>query len=81
MLIRRRPADALAHEARQLAARENTRLRELIESGMRAALRERREPAALRLRDAGFRGRGLRREFRDADGERIRAAAYESRGS
>lgn len=77
-------ADALAREARQLAARENTTLRELIESGLRAVLRERRERrkrAEFRLRDASFGGKGLQREFRDADGERIRAAAYEGRGT
>ncbi len=74
-------ADALAQEARQLAARENTTLRELIESGLRAVLRERRKRAAFRLRDVSFGGKGLQREFRDADGERIRAAAYEGRGT
>ena len=34
-------ADAIAREARELAARENTTLRELIESGLRVILRER----------------------------------------
>lgn len=74
-------ADALAREAKELAARENTTLRELIESGLRAILRERRSKHAFRLRDASFRGNGLRPEFRGADWERIRDAAYEGRGT
>jgi hypothetical protein len=74
-------ADSLAREARELAARENTTLRELIEAGLRAVLKERRKRAAFRLRDASQGGRGLQPEFRDAGWEKLRDAAYEGRGS
>jgi hypothetical protein len=74
-------ADALAREVKELAARENTTLRELVESGLRLVLRERRKKPAFRLRGASFRGNGLQAEFRGADWERIRDATYEGRGT
>jgi hypothetical protein len=74
-------ADSLAREAKNLAAREGTTLRELIEAGLRAVLKERRRQGAFRLRDVSFAGNGLRPEFRGADWERIREAAYEGRGT
>lgn len=74
-------SDALAREAKELAARERTTLRELIEAGLRMMLRERRKRTAFRLRDVSFRGNGLQAEFRGADWERIREAAYEGRGT
>jgi len=74
-------SDSLAREAKALAAHEGTTLRDLIESGLRAVLRERRTKAAFQLRDASYRGNGLQAEFRGADWERIREAAYEGRGT
>jgi hypothetical protein len=74
-------ADALAREAKELAGRERTTLRELIDAGLRAILRERRKAPAFRLRDASFGGNGLQPEFRGVDWERIREAAYEGRGT
>ena len=73
-------SDALADEAKAVAAREKTTLRALIEAGLRQVLRERRRKARFRLRDASFRGRGLQPEFREGDWQRIREAAYEGRG-
>jgi hypothetical protein len=72
--------DQLAEEAKAVAARENTTLRELIEAGLRLVLRERRRKGGFKLRDASFRGNGLQPEFRDAGWDRIREAAYEGRG-
>ena len=71
----------MAREAKALAAREHTTLRELIEAGLRAILRERRKKGGFRLRDASFGGNGLQAEFRGADWERLREAAYEGRGT
>jgi hypothetical protein len=73
-------SDQLAEEAKRLAARENTTLRELIEAGLRLILRQRLRGTPFKLRDASFRGRGLQPEFRDAGWDRIREAAYEGRG-
>jgi hypothetical protein len=73
-------SDALAKEAKAIARRERTTLRALIEAGLRQLLRGRRRRESFELRDASFRGRGLQPEFRDADWQRIREAAYEERG-
>lgn len=73
-------SDRLAEEAKALAARENTTLRDLIEAGLRSVLRERRRRRPFKLRDASLGGRGLQPEFRDAGWERMREAAYEGRG-
>ncbi len=69
-------SDALARDAKDLAARENTTLRALIEAGLRMVLRERRRRGRFRLKDGSFGGRGLQPEFRDATWEQIREAAY-----
>lgn len=74
-------SEALVREAKALAAREHTTLRELIEAGLRAVLRERRRKTDFRLRDASVGGNGLQAEFRGGDWERVREAAYEGRGT
>jgi len=74
-------ADALAREAKELAARENTTLRELVEAGLRTVLSQRRKRAVFRLRDASFAGRGITPEFRDAGWDEIRDAIYKGRGA
>lgn len=73
-------SDSLAREAKALAAREKTTLRQLIETGLRQVLRERRTRPGFELRDASFRGRGLQPEFRNASWQQVREAAYEERG-
>ena len=74
-------SDSLADEARAVARREKTTLRELIETGLRLVLRERMRRGRFRLRDASFRGEGLQPEFRDENWQRMRDAAYEDRGA
>ena len=73
-------ADSLLDQARELAVRENTTLRALVEAGLRQVIDERTSQPPFRLRDASFRGRGLQPEFRDARWESIRQAAYGDRG-
>ena len=43
-------------------------------------MRDDGQPQRFVLRDASVAGRGLQREYRDADWARIREAAYEDRG-
>lgn len=74
-------ADPLLREAKRFAAREHSTLRELIEAGLRLVLNERRAKAVFQLRDASFKGRGLQPEFRGADWEKIRDAAYDGSGA
>jgi Arc/MetJ family transcription regulator len=73
-------SDPLLAAARRQAARDRTTLRELVEAGLRSVLKERRRRSHFQLRDASFEGDGLSAEFKNADWERIREAAYEGRG-
>ena len=73
-------SDDLARKARAHAASEGTTLRALVERGLRQVLRADRKPHRFKLRDASVGGLGLQAEFRDADWQRIREAAYEGRG-
>jgi hypothetical protein len=76
------PASLLS-EAKEVAAREGTTLRELVEAGLRTVLdrRQRGRDVGFRLRDASVDGHGLQPEFRNADWERIRDATYSGRGA
>ena len=71
--------DALLAEAKAVAAREETTLRELVEAGLRRVLAERRQrQAPFRLRRVTVKGRGLRPEWRDADWTLLRDAVYDT---
>ena len=74
-------ADALLEEAKRVAAGDGITLRELIEAGLRQALKSRRRAGAFKLRKASFRGKGLQPTLRGAPWERLRELAYEGRGS
>lgn len=75
--------DVLLAEAKELAAREGTTLRALVESGLRSVVGRRLHgrDARFQLRDASVDGRGLRPEFRDASWERVRDETYDGRGA
>jgi hypothetical protein len=74
-------ADGLLEEAKKVAAREGTTLRALVEAGLRATLRGRRQPAKFRLRVVTFKGDGMRAELGDGAWERLRDIVYEGRGA
>ena len=74
-------ADTLLAEARQLATHDQTTLRSLVEEGLRQILRARRQAPRFRLREASFRGKGLRPHIGEGDWDTIRAMAYEGRGA
>ncbi len=68
--------DPLLREARKLAARERTTLRALVERGLRRVVAEGKRKPAFPLREASFRGRGLRAEFRDLEWQQLRELVY-----
>ncbi|REJ73716.1 MAG: DUF2191 domain-containing protein [Acidobacteria bacterium] len=74
-------ADALAAQAKEIAARDGTTLRALLEAGLRLVIEQRSSQPRFRLRDASLGGRGLRPEIRDADWEGVRDLIYRGRGS
>lgn len=72
-------SDALLDEAKRVASRESSTLRELIEEGLRRSLDERRKRKGFRLRRASYRGKGLQPGV-SSDWAELRQAAYEGRG-
>ncbi|HEV2303519.1 MAG TPA: hypothetical protein VGR91_18295 [Stellaceae bacterium] len=73
-------SDPLLLEARELAARQGVTFRTLVERGLRRLVAETKTDAPFRLRRASFKGRGLRKDLREAAWEKQRARAYEGRG-
>jgi hypothetical protein len=73
-------ADPLLREARKIAVRERTTLRELVEQGLRRVIEERARKPAFRLRKASVKGHGLRPELADGGWDRLRDLIYEGRG-
>ena len=73
-------AEPLLREAKEVAAREGTTLRELIEAGLRRTIDERRGEPSFRLRRASFKGKGLQAHVPEGDWEALRELAYEGRG-
>lgn len=71
-------ADPLFEAAKELAERERTTLRALIEEGLRVVLAGKAQAKPFKLRDMTFKGcQGLSPEYADADWNRIRDAAYD----
>jgi len=69
-------ADDLLKRSQQLAKREGSTLRAVLEEGLRLVLKDRRAPSARAFRFPTFGKGGLSAEFRDGDWEKIRAAIY-----
>jgi Bacterial antitoxin of type II TA system, VapB len=69
--------DELLREAQELARRERTTVKELIETGLRAVIKQRSGEPSFVLPDASVDGNGTQPEFRGAPWERIRDAIYD----
>lgn len=69
--------DELLREAQQLARREGTTLKDLIETGLRSVVRQRTGGSDFQLKEASVDGRGLQKEFRGAEWNEIRDAIYQ----
>lgn len=68
--------DELLREAQELARRERTTLKDLIETGLRTVVAQRSATSAFALTDASVDGNGLQQEFRGARWDQIRDAIY-----
>jgi hypothetical protein len=73
-------SDQLLRRAKEMATREKTTLRRLIEDGLRRVLADRRHRGGFRLRKASFHGDGLHPEIGAGDWARVRERIYEGRG-
>ena len=75
-------ADALLREAREVAVRDHTTLKELVQEGLRRVLEERRpRRQAFRLRAVEAGGGGFQPDFADGDWQRVRDEIYRGRGT
>ena len=70
-------SDAVLAAARELARREQTTVKALIERGLRREVAEAEKRSEFQLRRATFGGRGLRKDNPDARWDRLRELAYE----
>lgn len=73
-------ADPLLRAARQVARREGTTVRALVEQGLRLALEQRGQMPEFRIRDASVDGRGLQAGAEDLSWDELRALTYGDRG-
>lgn len=73
-------ADALLTEVRQVARREGTTLRSLIEEGLRRIVGERSVRRGFELRKVPFGGEGVSPDLDAGSWEEIRRRIYEDRG-
>ncbi|MBP7639082.1 MAG: type II toxin-antitoxin system VapB family antitoxin [Kiritimatiellae bacterium] len=73
-------SNALYEEVRRVAQVEGTTVRALVEEGLRHTLAEHRRRVPFTLRNATFKGNGLRPEFAGASWDQIRNSVYEGRG-
>jgi hypothetical protein len=70
-------ADPLLKEARELARREGTTLKALVEEGLKAVLGRRPPGKPFVMRDGSYGGSGLTPEFEAKGGwDKLREAAY-----
>lgn len=69
--------DALALEAKALAARRGTTFREIVEQGIHHALQEAQQVQTFQLVDKSVTGNGLQAEFRNKPWAVIRHSVYE----
>jgi len=72
--------DSLLVEAKRIAAEGDTTVKALVETGLRKELRARAQSKPFRMRDASFRGKGLRPEASDLSWDQIRELSYGDRG-
>jgi hypothetical protein len=69
-------SDQLLRRSQQLAKREGSTLRAILEEGLRLVLKERQTPRSRKFHFETFGNGGLTPEFRDATWETIRGAIY-----
>jgi hypothetical protein len=70
-------ADDLLKRSQQLAKREGSTLRAVLEEGLRLVLKDRGTPGSRAFRFPTFGKDGLSTEFSDGDWEKLRATIYD----
>ena len=74
-------ADSLLEAARQVAGREKTTVKALVEEGLRKVIGDRAQGRGFKLRRAAFKGEGLQPQVAGASWEQLRDLIYEGHGA
>jgi hypothetical protein len=74
-------SDPLLEAARQVAGREKTTVRALVEEGLRKVIEDRAQGRGFKLRRATFKGKGLQPQVAGASWEQLRDLIYEGQGA
>jgi len=74
-------ADSLLEAARQVAGREKTTVKALVEEGLRKVIGDRAQGRGFKLRRAAFKGAGLQPQVAGASWEQLRDLIYEGHGA
>jgi hypothetical protein len=74
-------SDPLLERARQVAGREKTTVRALVEEGLRKVIEARQQAPGFKLRRITFKGSGLQPQAAGASWEQIREMIYEGHGA
>ena len=74
-------SDPLLEAARQLAGREKTTVRALVEEGLRQVIEGRAQGRGFKLRRVAFKGHGLQPEVAGASWEQIPDLIYAGQGA
>jgi len=73
--------DSLLKEARDLADKEGSSIKVLVEEGLRRILLERKRGKKFHLRNVSFRGKGMQADVSEGSWDKIRELIYEGRGA
>ena len=74
-------SDSLLRQAKQIAVKERTTVKALIEQGLRSVVADRKRRQGFTLRSAAFRGDGLASGRSLQDWSAIRELVYAERGA
>jgi hypothetical protein len=74
-------AAPVLEEAKRLARQEGVTLRVLVEEGLRTVLATRGSRKGFRLKDAGFKGKGVQPGVEEGRWSEMRDLIYEGRGA
>lgn len=73
--------NSLLKQVKDLASKEHTTVRAVVEEGLRHIIDDRKRAKPFRLRKASFRGKGLQPQMAGAPWAQIRETIYEGRGA
>ena len=74
-------AEPVLEAAKRLAREEGVTLRVLVEEGLRSVVASRGSRKRFRLKDAGFKGKGIQRGVEEGRWADVRDLIYEGRGA